>query len=168
MKRIIILAVFILLAIAGIIIFVTSSGDAVTQPVAFNHKVHIENNIECSGCHETVETGAHAGRPKMETCMVCHETPMSKTDAAEEEKVRQYAERSEEIPWRRLYRLPDAVFFSHRTHVVAGKVECKTCHGKIGESTTPPPRAEVSLRMSDCIDCHRSQKVTTDCLACHK
>ena len=55
----------------------------------------------------------------------------------EEEKLAQYAERKAEIRWVRLYRVPDHSFFSHRRHVVLGKLECKTCHGAIEASDVP-------------------------------
>ena len=144
-----------------------SSGGSVTQPIALNHKKHVvENELECSACHSAFSNSANAGRPKTETCMLCHETAL--TESAEEEKIRQYAGRGEEIPWKRLYRLPEHVYFSHQTHVVAAKVECKSCHGAIGESTTPPVKPEVKLTMDDCVACHESKQVSIDCLACHK
>ena len=125
----------------GVLVIARSYGPAVKQPLAFNHKKHLEQGIECSGCHDTVEKLAAAGKPKLETCMLCHETPLGQTAA--EEKVRQYAARGEEIRWGRLYKLPEHVFFPHQSHVVAAKIECKTCHGAIGESVSPPKRPEI-------------------------
>ena len=150
----------------GVLVIARSYGPAVKQPLAFNHKKHLEKEVVCSGCHDTVEKLAAAGKPKLETCMLCHETPLGQTAA--EEQVRQYAARGEEIRWSRLYKLPDHVFFPHQSHVVAGKIECKTCHGAIGESVSPPKRPEINLTMNDCLACHRSRGVTIDCIACHK
>lgn len=150
----------------GVLVIARSYGPAVKQPLAFNHKKHFEQGIKCSGCHDSVEKLAVAGKPRLETCMLCHETPLGQTAA--EEQVRQYAARGEEIRWSKLYKLPEHVFFPHESHVVGAKIECKTCHGNIGESVSPPKRPEINLTMNDCLACHRSRGVTIDCIACHK
>jgi hypothetical protein len=171
MKRTIVIPVVIAVVALGtltlgVLVIARSYGPAVVQPLAFNHKKHLEKEVVCTGCHDTVEKSAAAGKPRLETCMLCHETPLGQT--AEEEQVRQYAARGEEIRWGRLYKLPEHVFFPHQSHVVGAKIECKTCHGTIGESVSPPKRPEIKLTMNDCITCHRSSGVTTDCIACHK
>lgn len=171
MKRTIVIPVVIAVVAVGtltlgVLVIARSYGPAVKQPLAFNHKKHFEQGIKCSGCHDSVEKLAVAGKPRLETCMLCHETPLGQTAA--EEQVRQYAARGEEIRWSRLYKLPEHVFFPHQSHVIAGKIECKTCHGAIGESVSPPKRPEINLTMNDCLACHRSRGVTTDCIACHK
>ncbi len=33
------------------------------QPIAFNHQTHAENDIDCTRCHQGVETQAEAGLP---------------------------------------------------------------------------------------------------------
>jgi hypothetical protein len=166
MKRITFLAALLALVAGGGFMIAGSSAEPVTQPIAFSHKKHFDIELQCSACHELFERSAHAGRPKIETCILCHESAM--TESVEEEKVREYAARGEEIPWRRLFRLPDHVYFSHQTHVISGRIECKSCHGSIGESATPPTKPEISLTMSDCIACHESKRASIDCLACHK
>ena len=35
------------------------------------------------------------------------------------------------IEWVRIHNLPDHVYFNHSQHVVAGNVECQTCHGPV-------------------------------------
>lgn len=167
MKRMIIVALvpLAIFTISGLFV-VRSYSRAIVQPIAFNHAKHLEQGVECFGCHATVRTSAIAGKPRIETCMLCHETPLGQT--AEEEKVREYAARKEEIPWRRLYRLPEHVFFPHEVHVVSAQIECKTCHGAIAESSAPPRTALVTFTMNDCLACHRSMKASTDCIACHR
>ncbi len=165
MNRILLFTVILVLAVGGGYL-VARPFSEVVQPIAFNHKVHIDNGLDCSACHERYSQAAVAGRPKLTTCLFCHETPL--TESPEEEKVRQYAERGEEIPWRRLTRLPAHVYFSHRRHVVLGGIACQTCHGHIGQSTSPPSRPEIQLKMNDCLACHRQHGVTTDCNACHR
>jgi predicted CXXCH cytochrome family protein len=138
----------------------------IRQPISFNHKIHAENEIECSTCHQLFETHISSGKPDLETCTTCHEEAL--TESKEELKLVEYIEAEEEIPWRRLNRLPDDVFFSHRRHVMVGKIECKTCHGDLGERSSPPTRPLIKKTMDMCIDCHREMEVTEDCISCHR
>jgi hypothetical protein len=39
------------------------------QPIAFNHKIHLQNNVECTSCHEGVTQGPNAGIPSVSFCM---------------------------------------------------------------------------------------------------
>lgn len=138
----------------------------VVQPIEYSHKLHVDSGIACTSCHESAETAAAAGVPGIETCITCHQAAI--TESAEEEKVRQYAEREEEIPWRRVHQMPDHVYFSHRRHVAAGGVECEQCHGAIANLTAPPPRPLVNQSMTWCISCHRTRGATQDCVHCHR
>ena len=164
----IILGVLLLIAVIVVIRF----RSRVYQPIAFNHKVHVTDlGLDCSHCHTGVETGPFATLPTAEICLACHSTPLSKNP--EEEKVRRYGEGKGgspkgEIPWQRLTRLPDHVYFSHRRHVALGKVPCESCHGKMRERVVPPSRAPMELSMDDCLSCHRKQKASVDCVSCHR
>lgn len=158
--------VVVVIAAGGFLLVKPSGAGDVVQPIGFNHKKHMDSGMECSACHETVQHSAVAGRPKLATCLLCHETAL--TQSAEEGKLRQYAQRHEEIPWHRLFQLPPHVYFSHQTHVVAGKLECQVCHGDIAQTTRPPARASRSLTMDDCIACHTMRGASTDCNACHR
>ncbi len=73
----------------------------------------------------------------------------------------------EEIPWKRLYRVPPDVYFSHRRHVVLGEIECQTCHGDIGKSSMPPSRP-LKISMKKCLKCHERRNVNNDCISCHR
>ena len=139
---------------------------ATEQPIAFNHLKHKEAGLTCDTCHTRYEESAVSGRPSTETCMFCHEEAL--TESAEEEKIRQYASQGQEIPWRRIYVLPDHVFFSHRRHVVSAGLECATCHGDAGESTVPQTRPAVAHTMERCIECHQSSEVDAGCNGCHR
>lgn len=167
MKRTAIIAVLALaiFTLSGLFV-VRSFSRPVEQPIAFNHAKHVQAGVECFGCHESVKESAAAGKPRLETCMLCHETPLGQTAA--EEEVRQYSARNEEIPWRRVYKLSEPIFFPHQAHVVGTEIDCKVCHGAIGESTSPPGKALVTFTMDDCLDCHRKKGATTDCVACHR
>ena len=140
-------------------------GSDTKQPIFFNHKKHLAQGIECDSCHRYFKTQTFSGLPTTSVCIECHKDPI--TESKEEEKIRKYHEKNEEIPWRRLYGQPDHVFFSHRRHVVLGKMECKNCHGDIAQSESPPSRPWVNMSMSWCMGCHARKKVTNDCLTCH-
>jgi hypothetical protein len=153
---------------------------AVTQPIRFPHKTHVELNLQCTSCHERAEKGAVAGRPLTALCLSCH----SGGDGTDEIKKVQAFEKGGEIPWRRVWRLPAHVFFPHRTHVVVAKVKCQTCHGPMETLDRPPARPLKKLTMNDCIGCHEkwerpnekgsgvvkvaARRVSTDCNTCHR
>lgn len=158
-----------LLAICVIFLLAaTSCGKRkIAQPIQFNHKKHVvENKLECSECHTTYLTGATSGRPTVEICSMCHAVQLG--ESAEEAKlVSTYVEPEKEIPWKRIFRTRKDVYYSHRRHVALGELECKQCHGDIGNMTKPPSRPVV-MAMKTCIGCHRKRQVTEDCVACHR
>jgi len=161
---------------------------AIKQPIEYPHKAHLEledPKLTCTSCHQGAEKGPVAGRPSTEKCLSCHSGGEAKSE--EEKKLQAFGENGREIPWKRVWRLPPDVFFSHRTHVAA-KIECQTCHGPMETLTRPPARALKKLTMNDCIGCHEKwewpketkergmepvkvatvRRVSTDCNACHR
>jgi hypothetical protein len=139
----------------------------VTQPIAFDHKKHtVDLGIECGTCHEYYAEGSHAGLPLLSTCMGCHET--GQTDSPEEKKIRDMAAQNQDDVFRKLFRMPDHVFYSHRRHAGIAKLPCETCHGGIATTTRPPETPLVRINMDFCIDCHRQRNVSTDCTGCHR
>lgn len=141
-------------------------GSRTGQPILFNHKKHLEQGLECDSCHRYFKTQNFSGMPDTSICLECHKEAITKNP--EEEKIRQFAKRGKEIPWKRIYGEPDHVFFSHRRHVVLGKLSCQACHGNIAESVRPPSTPWVNMTMGWCMNCHTKNKVTNDCLACHE
>lgn len=158
------------------------AGPAVKQPIEFPHKTHVDLNLQCTSCHEGAEKDAVAGRPATALCLTCH----SGSDGTPEiRKVQAFEKSGSEIPWQRVWRLPPHVFFPHRTHVVAAKLACQTCHGPMETLVRPPSRPLKRLAMSDCIGCHETQgrpherttgpvmmvasrPLATDCASCHR
>lgn len=166
------------LVIGGVTLAIAAAGFAtgrvafrpsgrVAQPIQFDHRKHVGDlGIECSVCHEYYETGQHAGLPALETCMGCHEDPA--TESPEEKKLLVLAGSTPLPVFRKLFRLPDHVYYSHRRHVAIAGLECSTCHGDIAMTTAPPPRPLVRITMDTCVRCHDEKGVKTDCTHCHR
>lgn len=137
-----------------------------SQPLSFNHKVHVENGLECEVCHETIRAAALAGRPPLATCLTCHESPL--TDSPEEEKIRAAARQGRDLDWVPVTRVRHDVLFSHRRHVGIAGLSCATCHGEAESWTAPPSRPTIAVTMNWCIGCHRQRGASEDCLGCHR
>lgn len=96
------------------------------------------------------------------------------------EKLQEYYDSGEPIPWVKVHDLPDYVYFSHKRHVVGG-VQCQECHGAVQEMTVN--QRVSSLKMGWCLDCHAThpkidenygdkaelrRAELKDCYTCHK
>ena len=146
---------------------VLRSRGVVVQPIAFNHRKHVEDlGLGCTICHLYAETGTRATIPNIEVCGMCHVAPM--TESPEEVLVVEHVQSGEPIPWRKVYRVPAHVYFSHRRHTSVAEIACETCHGAIGEKTTPVSRPLVKITMDRCVECHRQSGASTDCISCHR
>jgi hypothetical protein len=151
------------------------------QPIAYSHKLHAgELKINCEYCHSGARRSIHAGVPETGTCMNCHAN-IDHQDRPELEKLIEFWNSGEPIPWQKVHDLPDFVYFSHKRHVRGG-VACQECHGEVQDDMTVAKRVNT-LQMGWCIDCHRDHpKVDEnygasaelrraelkDCLTCHK
>ena len=137
--------------------------DPAGQPIAFSHAHHVgQYQIECEFCHAYARRGPVAGIPSVERCVGCHRSILS--DQPEIQKLLEYWENEEPIPWIRVHDLPDFVRFTHKPHVRAG-VACETCHGNVTQMEIAE-RVE-SLSMGWCLDCHEESEASRDCLVCH-
>ena len=134
------------------------------QPIAYTHKVHLANGMQCTDCHVGVDRGPDARIPSVNFCMTCHQ--VIATDKPEIKKLAAYRARGEDIPWQRVYGFePSAhVKFNHAPHIRAG-VDCKICHGDMTTQTVA--ERKVDHTMGFCIECHRQQKASVDCVTCH-
>lgn len=136
------------------------------QPTAFSHKIHAGRlGLQCLFCHETADKAAFAGVPAAEKCMSCHKNVA--TDRPGVRELAGYYERGETIEWNRVYRIRarNYVYFSHEWHVKAN-VDCAHCHGEV--KYMDRIRQVRSLEMGWCVQCHRENFASTDCLRCHK
>jgi hypothetical protein len=141
--------------------------ERISQPIAFNHQKHTGDlGIDCSACHQFYTEASHSGLPMLSTCMVCHSG--AQTDSPEEQKIRDLAAAGQDDVFRKLFRMPDHVFYSHRRHVAIANLPCERCHGGIARTERPPEKPLVRISMDFCLDCHRHEKASTDCTACHR
>jgi cytochrome c7-like protein/class III cytochrome C family protein len=131
------------------------------QPIPFNHARH--QALTCVGCHRGVETSASATLPGPDVCAKCHASAPRNVQPAQWTSL-QHAEAT----WIKVTRVPDHVMFSHQRHVTLARLDCPTCHGDIGQLTTPPPRAPIRLEMNTCRACHQQEGASEDCAACHR
>ncbi len=109
------------------------------QPIDFNHEMHmtlVKNG--CESCHFFREDGTYSGVPKLAQCVDCHKEVQGDT-GNEALFVEEYVSKGKEVPWLIYSRQPDCVFFSHVAHVKLAKMDCQTCHGHIGQSTSLKP-----------------------------
>ncbi len=152
-------------------------GYAPEQPIPFSHRVHAgANRIPCQYCHTNANRSRAATIPAAQTCMNCHRfIVMADSDYINKDVVARL-QTDEPLKWKRVYHLPDYVFFDHRSHVQSG-VQCQTCHGPV--QTMDVVSRVMDMRMGRCLDCHRDptaylppnssiKKGPTDCTACHR
>jgi hypothetical protein len=140
--------------------------ERVSQPIAFNHKIHTADaGIACDTCHAFYERAKHSGLPSLSTCLGCHEE--AQTDNPEEKKIAELAAAGRDDVFRKLFRLPDHAFYSHRRHAKIAAIPCETCHGAIAATTAPPPAPLIRITMDFCIQCHAQNGISQDCTRCH-
>jgi hypothetical protein len=131
--------------------FVTGQRLAREQPVQFDHRHHVEDElIDCRYCHSTVEHAPSAGIPPLSTCMACHAQIWNQSPKLEPVRAAYFS--GQALQWNRVYNLPDFVYFNHSIHVNKG-VGCAVCHGRVDQM--PVVRQATPLTMRWCLDCHR-------------
>jgi hypothetical protein len=133
------------------------------QPLPYSHKVHLAQGLKCTNCHEGADKDDRATFPPTQTCMGCHTNV--KTDSPHIQKLAQLDQKKEDVPWRRVYRLPSFVYFSHKQHVTDGKVTCNTCHGDVAQMDVMQKVKDIS--MAACIECHKQHSAPVSCDTCH-
>lgn len=184
------IAVALALGVLSFLLVSSPRGQAALplQPIAFSHQIHAgQFKLDCQYCHADARRSDYAGLPSVSRCMGCHR--ITAADRPEIQKLAAFFNRSEPIPWVRLYKVPEYVYFPHKPHLRA-KVTCQGCHGKVEEMTAltagtgqslandllnlvglagaPPP-----LTMGWCVECHtrtnarERTKAPLECAACH-
>jgi hypothetical protein len=133
------------------------------QPIPFSHKTHAAAGLTCQGCHTIAPPGDLAGYPAAAFCMGCHAT--LKKDSPAIQALAAFAKDRTPIPWIRVYRVPDFVYFSHEVHHKQAGVECAACHGPVAEREVVV--REKSTAMADCMKCHDQRRAANGCDVCH-
>ena len=163
-RQVLVLVAVVALVGGGLVLRAGLRG--VEQPIAFNHRLHIEEvGVGCTDCHLYAVNGTRATIPNIEICSDCHDEALTESDS--EAYLLDLVEAGEKIPWRKVYTVPDHVFFSHRRHTAIGGLECDRCHGDVGGRVLPVARPAADLSMGGCMDCHEESGVSNDCLLCH-
>jgi len=135
-----------------------------TQPIQFNHKIHIQNGLQCEFCHTGVTQGPDAGIPSVSFCMTCHQAIA--TDRPEIKKLAAYAAKGQEPPWQPVFWFyPEAhVHFRHSPHIKNG-ITCDQCHGDMSQRTVAVKTKDINMNF--CLSCHKAKAVSVDCVICH-
>src|SRR3954447_10119502 len=113
------------------------------QPVPFSHEHHVSGlGLDCRYCHTSVEVSANAGLPPTHTCMTCHSQLWTNADVLA--PVRQSLARGEPILWKRVYDLPEYVYFNQGVHV-ATALGCTTSRRQIDRMPLTWKAASLSM-----------------------
>jgi len=156
------------------------------QPIPFSHRHHAgEYQIPCQYCHSGTGRSRMAGVPSLENCMGCHVQFSPDFDELEGIRIlKQHWQEKQPVAWAQIHRLPEHVKFRHNRHVAVG-VDCNQCHGNLRDEN--PVKVErldklhlvpdtrwwkyglpaKKLEMGWCIQCHRENQASQDCLTCH-
>ncbi|MFM2143235.1 MAG: hypothetical protein RLZZ476_1779 [Verrucomicrobiota bacterium] len=133
----------------------TRVGYEPTQPVPFSHKLHAgQLGMDCRICHSFGEMSSHSNVPTNQTCFNCHGQGKGGIRATSEKLtlVQKANETGKSIPWVKVHKAPDYVYFNHSAHLNRG-ISCVACHGKINEMEVV--RHDQPQSMGWCLDCHR-------------
>lgn len=133
------------------------------QPIPYSHKQHLAMGLVCQNCHQNPDPGLEMTFAAPSYCMTCHRA--IKTDSPAIQKLAAFDRNHQEIPWVRVYKLPDFVFFSHRTHLSAD-VKCEECHGQVSQRDRL--FVESDLSMAGCMGCHKKRNASLECDSCHE
>ena len=134
------------------------------QPLPYSHKLHVALSLPCRMCHVNPEAGKLMTYPSTATCMTCHATVAADRPAIQ--KLAGYAAAGTPVPWVRVYKVPDYVFWEHGPHLAA-RVTCEECHGPVAQRDVLAQETNV-VTMLGCQTCHDKRQVPGDCSSCHE
>ncbi len=153
----------------------TRVGYKPTQPVSYNHSFHAgQLGLDCRYCHHGVEKSSHANIPGAQVCMSCHKNIKANSPLLEPIRASYFGEDTNKdgvlskeedinndgllsqgpaVPWVRIHKTPDYVYFNHAIHVNRG-VSCVECHGRVDQMEVV--HHDQPLSMAWCLECHRN------------
>ena len=151
------------------------------QPIPFSHKHHAGLwKIDCQYCHSGTDRSRAAGVPSVDLCMGCHaQFPAGYDELSGIQTLKRHFEEGKSIQWVQIHRLPEHVKFQHQAHVRRSDlgIQCQTCHGPVEtmEKVVMTPDTKwwpwglptQKLEMGWCVQCHRDNGASQDCLTCH-
>jgi hypothetical protein len=161
------------------------------QPIPFSHKHHAGTwKIDCQYCHSGTDRSRAAGVPSVELCMGCHAQFPGETDPETGkatgydqlsgiQELKRHWREGTSIEWTQIHRVPEHVKFQHQAHVRRTDlgINCQTCHGAVETMEkvmlTPDTKwwpwglPTKKLEMGWCVQCHRANGASQDCLTCH-
>jgi hypothetical protein len=137
---------------------------APAQPLPYSHKTHLALGLQCGDCHTNPDQGDRMGFPAAAKCMDCHRSIAK--DKPSIQKLAEFAQSNQPIPWARVFVVSAAVYWNHRSHLEA-KVKCETCHGPVARMDVMENVTNITT-MAACVDCHKQSKAGTGCAFCHE
>ncbi|MGD8366166.1 MAG: cytochrome c3 family protein [Desulfobacterales bacterium] len=140
-----------------------SAGMGPEQPIPFSHRLHVGHKaIQCEFCHPYVGRSTFPGLPPVEKCLYCHNYIIARHPQILKEH--QYFDTKTPTPWKKVYYLPEHVFFNHQRHI-RKNIACQECHGQVEAHDR---LAGVRFKMGFCLACHREKGAALGCwIACH-
>jgi mono/diheme cytochrome c family protein len=136
--------------------------------IPFTHRPHMEKGgMPCLFCHGQARRGPSADLPPLQLCAGCHRWLTVQTESTK--AVVAAYDSGTQVSWRRVYKEPDFVFFTHQVHIQVANLECSTCHGDVAAMGLAHKVGQLNMKF--CIDCHKKQtdmSFLMDCEICHK
>jgi hypothetical protein len=130
---------------------VTRVGEALDQPLAFDHRHHVRDDaIDCLYCHTTATRSRYAGVPATSLCMNCHAQVWRNAERLAPLRESYFSGRP--IHWQRVHQLPGFAYFDHQAHTTHG-VPCVRCHGRVDRMAVVYPTEPLTMEW--CLGCHR-------------
>jgi len=127
--------------------------------IKFNHKIHIDNGVQCKDCHNAYESSKSDDNllPTKKICESCHDVKDEK----------ECSKCHYEGVFKKLVPTKKEIYFSHKLHLKE-KTECIGCHKELDKVALSSESKNVFPPMEQCSNCHNSKIAPNNCDACHK
>jgi hypothetical protein len=172
-----------LAAVCVLPVFLTAScaKDAKSEGLAvpFSHKTHVENyNIsDCGTCHKYNAYGIFMGRPTVGECTECHRgdgklfTEDRKANPRKKTMFDSFT--AADRLWKSKVADEQLYYYSHKIKMTTDlkegstRVKCDMCHADKAK-TSGVSKTRGGKLMDQCIYCHDSFKLNSQCDVCHR